>query len=58
MNFDEIKNMSKKDFEKFIFKIQSSKQKFCVRCGKFTIDRITISVSKERKIAKKIMQYV
>ena len=32
MNFDEIKNMSKKDFEQFIFKIQSSNQKFCVRC--------------------------
>lgn len=46
MNFEEIKNMDKKEFEQFIFKVQSHNQKFCVRCGNFTLDRITISVNK------------
>ena len=31
MNFNEIKNMSKAEFEQFIFKVQNSKQKFCIR---------------------------
>ena len=47
MNFNEIKNMSKQEFEQFIFKIQSSNQKFCARCGNFTLDRITVSIAKE-----------
>ena len=48
MNFEDIKNMDKKEFEQFIFKIQSTNQKFCVRCGNFTLDRITVSVAKDR----------
>lgn len=46
MNFDKIKNMDKKEFERFLFNIQNTKQKFCVKCGNFTTDRITISVNK------------
>ena len=49
MNFEQIKNMDKKEFEKFIFQIQSTKKKFCVICGNFTIDKITISVNKSEK---------
>lgn len=33
MNFEDIKNMNKKEFEQFMFNIQSSNKKFCVRCG-------------------------
>ena len=54
MNFNEIRNMSKEEFEQFMFKIQSSKQKFCVRCGNFTLDRITITVAKNGKSPKKL----
>ena len=46
MNFEEIKNMNKKEFEQFIFKVQSSNQRFCVRCGNFTLDRITFQLQK------------
>lgn len=54
MDFEEVKNMNKTEFEQFIYKIQSSKQKFCVKCGKFTLDRITVSVGKEGKSPKKL----
>ncbi len=54
MNFEEIKKMDKKEFEQFVFKIQSSNQKFCVRCGNFTLDRITISVAKEGNSPRKL----
>lgn len=54
MNFEDIKKMNKKDFEQFIFKIQSNSQKFCVRCGNFTLDRITVSVSKNGKGLRKL----
>lgn len=40
MNFDEIKKMSKQEFEQFIFKVQNTNQKFCAKCGNFTLDRI------------------
>ena len=46
MNFEDIKNMNKKEFEQFMFNIQSNNKKFCVRCGNFTLDRITVSVAK------------
>ena len=49
MNFEDIKKMDKKQFEQFIFNIQNAKKKFCVRCGNFTIDKITISVNKSEK---------
>ncbi len=49
MNFEDIKKMDKKQFEQFIFNIQKTKKKFCVRCGNFTIDKITISVNKSEK---------
>lgn len=39
MKFEDIKNMSKQEFEQFLFKVQSSNQKFCVRCGNFTLVR-------------------
>lgn len=54
MNFNEIKNMSKEEFEQFIFRVQSSNQKFCVRCGNFTLDRITISVAKNGNSPRKL----
>lgn len=54
MNFNEIKNMSKAEFEQFIFKVQNSKQKFCIRCGNFTLDRITISVAKNGNSPRKL----
>lgn len=49
MNFEDIKKMDKKQFEQFIFNIQNTKKKFCVRCGNFTVDKITISVNKSEK---------
>ena len=54
MNFEQIKNMTKKEFEQFIFSVQSSNQKFCVRCGNFTLDRITISVNKNSNGVRKL----
>ncbi len=54
MNFEDIKNMSKKEFEQFMFNVQSSNKKFCVRCGNFTLDRITISVAKDGKSPRKL----
>ena len=54
MNFDEIKKMSKQEFEQFIFKVQNTNQKFCAKCGNFTLDRITISVAKDGKSPRKL----
>lgn len=54
MNFEDIKNMNKKEFEQFIFSVQSSNKKFCARCGNFTLDRITLSISKNGKSPKKL----
>ena len=54
MNFKDIKNMNKKEFEQFMFNVQSSNKKFCVRCGNFTLDRITISVAKDGKSPRKL----
>lgn len=54
MNFEDIKKMDKKDFEQFIFRIQSSNQKFCTRCGNFTLDRITVSIAKDGKSPRKL----
>ena len=46
--------MSKKEFEQFMFNVQSSNKKFCVRCGNFTLDRITISVAKNGNSPRKL----
>lgn len=54
MNFDEFKNMTKEEFEQFMFRVSSSNQKFCIRCGNFTFDRITISVAKNGKSPRKL----
>ena len=54
VKFEDIKNMSKQEFEQFLFKVQSSNQKFCVRCGNFTLDRITISVAKNGNSPRKL----
>lgn len=54
INFDEIKKMSKQEFEQFIFKVQNTNQKFCAKCGNFTLDRITISVAKDGKSPRKL----
>lgn len=54
MKFEDIKNMSKQEFEQFLFNVQSSNQKFCVRCGNFTLDRITISVAKNGNSPRKL----
>ena len=54
MNFDEIKKMSKQEFEQFIFNVQNTNQKFCAKCGNFTLDRITISVAKDGKSPRKL----
>lgn len=54
VRFENIKNMSKQEFEQFMFRIQSSNQKFCVRCGNFTLDRITISVAKNGNSPRKL----
>ena len=51
---DEIKKMSKQEFEQFIFKVQNTNQKFCAKCGNFTLDRITISVAKDGKSPRKL----
>lgn len=50
MDFEEVKKMSKAEFEQFIYRVQSSSQKFCVKCGNFTMDRITISVREKWEI--------
>lgn len=54
MDFEKIKNMNKKEFEQFLFNVQSSNKKFCVRCGNFTLDRITISVAKNGSSIRKL----
>jgi len=54
MDFDKVKNMSKSEFEQFIFGLQKTKQKFCIRCGNFTTDKITISVSKNGYNTRKL----
>lgn len=35
-------------------KVQNTNQKFCAKCGNFTLDRITISVAKDGKSPRKL----
>lgn len=37
MKFEDIKNMSKQEFEQFLFKVQSSNQKFLCKMWEFYI---------------------
>ena len=54
MNFEDIKNMNKKEFEQFVFNIKSNNTKICARCGDFTLDRITVSVAKSGNSPRKL----
>ena len=46
-NYNEIRNMSDKELNSFLVEIQSSGKRICQRCGKFILDKRTISVRKE-----------
>lgn len=54
MKISDLKQLEDKEFIKYISDIQRKKTPICIRCGTFTNDRRTISVTKDSIKIKKL----